>query len=351
MTGGKAKYAAALAALPIASPILFLALIGGQASSTPTPTCPDAATPPVSGVADPELDAEQMSVANQVVAAVRAYPPTADKPRAAVIALAAARQESGIRNLDYGDRDSLGVFQQRPSQGWGTPQQVMNIAHATTSFLEHLIQASRWETRRVTEVAADVQRPAEAYRDRYEQWVPLANRLVEKLWPNVDDAVLNAAPSDCAQIMLASAGSVSYPVPPAYVGTDQHNWGSTGSDWSKWHTGTDFSIPCGTQVFAATSGTIRIDTGQPWAGRWLVKVITGPTSVATWYAHMQRLEVRAGVRVAAGQQIGEAGDLGNATGCHLHFEVHLHNGSIYGPDNVDPSLWLATNARSPRPRD
>jgi hypothetical protein len=38
--------------------------------------------------------------------------------------------------------------------------------------------------------------------------------------------------------------------------------------------------------------------------------------------------------------LGEVGDRGNATGCHLHFEVHLHNGSIYGPDNVDPSVWL-----------
>ena len=89
----------------------------------------------------PELDAEQLPVAQQIVAAVRAFPATADKPHAAVIALATARQESGIRNLDYGDRDSLGVFQQRPSQGWGTPEQVMNVPHATTSFLEHLVSS------------------------------------------------------------------------------------------------------------------------------------------------------------------------------------------------------------------
>ena len=45
-------------------------------------------------------------------------------------------------------------------------------------------------------------------------------------------------------------------------------------------------------------------------------------------------------------ELGEVGARGNATGCHLHFEVHLHNGSIYGPDNVDPSQWLAQHANA-----
>lgn len=287
-----------------------------------------------------------MSVATQVVAAVRAFPPTADKPHAAVIALATARQESGIRNLDYGDRDSLGVFQQRPSQGWGTPEQVQNTAHATTSFLHHLILVPGWETRSVTDVAADVQRPAEAYRGLYQRWVPQATGLTEKLWPKTAVPASLTSDTGCAPIQLASTGSVAYPVPPGFVGTDQHNWGGTGSHWSNWHTGTDFPVPCGTGVHAANRGTIEIDTSQSWAGHWLVKIVTASTSLATWYAHMQRLDVVPGQRVVAGQQIGEAGALGNATGCHLHFEVHLHNGSIYGPDNVDPSPWLTAHART-----
>ena len=68
--------------------------------------------------------------------------------------------------------------------------------------------------------------------------------------------------------------------------------------------------------------------------------------MATWYAHMRKVNVTAGDVVRPGQQIGEAGDLGNASGCHLHFEVHLHNGSIYGPDNTDPSPWLASSVSS-----
>ena len=337
---GNAKYAVGLLALPIAIPILFIVMVGGQAMSSQSAACGGPGVP-AGGIADQDLDAEQMQVVQQIVAAVRAFPATAAKPHAAVIALATARQESGIRNLDYGDRDSLGVFQQRPSQGWGMPEQVMNVAHATTTFLQHLILVPGWETRRVTDVAADVQRPAEEYRGLYEQWVPLATRLTEHLWPEAE-VLLTTTPAACSVDPFAATGGLVYPVPAAFLGTDAHNWGSTGNHWDSWHTGTDFSVPCGTPVLAATSGTVEIDRTQAWAGTWLVKVVTGPQSVATWYAHMQKLDVHDGQAVGAGKQLGEAGDRGNATGCHLHFEVHLHNGSIYGPDNVNPSQWLAS---------
>jgi murein DD-endopeptidase MepM/ murein hydrolase activator NlpD len=338
---GKATYAVGLLALPIAFPILFIVMIGGQALSSPAAACGEERVF-VGPSGDPALDPEQMRVAQQIVAAVRAFPATADRPHAAVIALATARQESGIRNLDYGDRDSLGAFQQRPSQGWGTPDQVMNVPHATTTFLEHLLLVPGWETRPVTDVAADVQRPAEEYRGLYEQWVPLATRLSEQLWAQAA-SLMPKTPSTCTQPANA-AGGVVYPVPPAFLGTDSHNWGGSGSHWSSWHTGTDLSVPCGIAVLAATAGIVEIETDQAWAGTWLVKVVTGTDSVATWYAHMRKLNVTPGQPVRAGQQLGEVGARGHATGCHLHFEVHLHNGSIYGPDNVDPSQWLAQNA-------
>ena len=137
----------------------------------------------------------------------------------------------------------------------------------------------------------------------------------------------------------ASCGIVA-PLPANLLGTDQHNWHHAGSHWGSWHTGTDFSVPCGTPVYAVTAGTVELDTTQAWAGRWLVKVHTGPGSLTTWYAHMRKVTVSRGARVQAGQQIGEVGAEGNATGCHLHFEVHEKGGSIYGPDNVNPSIWL-----------
>ena len=74
----------------------------------------------------------------------------------------------------------------------------------------------------------------------------------------------------------ASCDEVVYPVPAKYIGADNHNWHETGPYWSKWHTGTDFSAPCGTTVYAAHAGTIEIDTTQrSWAGPQLVKVTTG----------------------------------------------------------------------------
>ena len=145
----------------------------------------------------------------------------------------------------------------------------------------------------------------------------------------------------------AACDEVVYPVPSQYVGTDNHNWHETGPYWSNWHTGTDFSAPCGTTVYAAHAGTIEIDTTEGWAGPQLVKVTTGAGSLTTWYAHMQTVTVSRGQTVAAGEPIGQVGKEGNVSGCHLHFEVHLKNGSIYGSDNVDPSTWLAQNASRP----
>ena len=94
-------------------------------------------------------------------------------------------------------------------------------------------------------------------------------------------------------------------------------------------------------MLAANAGTVERAPGPSWFGSTLVKVVTAPGGLATWYAHMQSVTVATGQQVAVGDVLGEVGALGNATGCHLHFEVHLRNGSIYGTDNVDPSVWLA----------
>ncbi len=87
--------------------------------------------------------------------------------RAASIALATAIQESKLRNLSYGDRDSLGLFQQRPSQGWGSPEQVQDPVYASNAFYDALTEVDGWEHGVITEVAQQVQRSGypEAYAD------------------------------------------------------------------------------------------------------------------------------------------------------------------------------------------
>ena len=100
-------------------------------------------------------------------------------PRAASIALATAYQETGIRNLDYGDRDSVGLFQQRPSQGWGTKQQLMDPYYATGKFYDALVKIKNWETDDINDVAQKVQRSGhpEAYRDHEADARVLASTL------------------------------------------------------------------------------------------------------------------------------------------------------------------------------
>ncbi len=87
-------------------------------------------------------------------------------PRAASIAMATVYQETGIRNLDYGDRDSVGLFQQRPSQGWGTKEQLMDPYYATGQFYDALVAINGWEVGDITKVAQRIQRSGypEAYR-------------------------------------------------------------------------------------------------------------------------------------------------------------------------------------------
>ncbi|RLV50829.1 hypothetical protein D9V37_02405 [Nocardioides mangrovicus] len=99
--------------------------------------------------------------------------------RAVSIAFATAYQESKLQNLDHGDRDSLGLFQQRPSQGWGTAAQVRDPYYATNKFYDALAKVDGFETMRITEAAQRVQRSGfpEAYEPHAEDARALASAL------------------------------------------------------------------------------------------------------------------------------------------------------------------------------
>ncbi|WP_022909598.1 hypothetical protein [Aestuariimicrobium kwangyangense] len=99
--------------------------------------------------------------------------------RAASIALATAMQESGLRNLDHGDRDSVGLFQQRPSQGWGSVDQIMDPWYASGKFYEHLVKVANWQTGDINDVAQSVQRSGvpDGYRKHVENAKALASAL------------------------------------------------------------------------------------------------------------------------------------------------------------------------------
>jgi hypothetical protein len=141
--------------------VLIIAVLAGiawQADATEPARPGLCAVPLTSETVTAEQAANAATIAE--VASARGLP-----DRAVVIALATARQESGLRNLDHGDRDSLGLFQQRPSQGWGTPEQVRDPVYAAGKFYERLVNVPNWQTGRLTEVAQTVQRSGfpEAY--------------------------------------------------------------------------------------------------------------------------------------------------------------------------------------------
>jgi hypothetical protein len=99
--------------------------------------------------------------------------------RAVSIALATAYQESKIRNLTSGDRDSVGIFQQRPSQGWGTAAQISDEYYAINKFYDALAKVPGYETMRITEAAQKVQRSGypEAYQAHADDARALASAL------------------------------------------------------------------------------------------------------------------------------------------------------------------------------
>jgi hypothetical protein len=101
-----------------------------------------------------------------------------------VIALATALQESGLYNLNYGDRDSLGLFQQRPSAGWGTPAQILNPEYAAGKFYAALLRIPGWQSMPLTQAAQAVQVSAFPY--AYAKWEGDASSLVAAIAPKLD---------------------------------------------------------------------------------------------------------------------------------------------------------------------
>ncbi|MGX7672955.1 hypothetical protein [Plantactinospora sp. DSM 117369] len=106
--------------------------------------------------------------------------------RAAVIAVGTSLQESKLENLghlgDRNDHDSLGLFQQRPSSGWGSPDQITDPEYSTTAFLKGLKQVDGWHDLPLTVAAQKVQ--VSAYPDAYAQWEDQAADLVANAWNN-----------------------------------------------------------------------------------------------------------------------------------------------------------------------
>jgi murein DD-endopeptidase MepM/ murein hydrolase activator NlpD len=246
-------------------------------------------------------------------------------------------QESGLRNLTGGDRDSIGLFQQRPSQGWGTPQQLADPAYQAGKFFDKLITIDGWQQMPLTDAAQAVQRSA--YPDAYAKHEPDAITVVAKV-------------SGLAQATLAgcgAAGTWTQPVHGPVVSGFRTPQRPT-------HHGVDIAASTGTTIAAASAGTVTVvacqaiapdgsDYGCDRDGSpaitgcgWYVEIAHGG-GIMTRYCHLKaRPQAFVGQSVAPGEPIGLVGTSGNSSGPHLHFEVHVNNRSSNGA--VGPELFM-----------
>jgi len=118
------------------------------------------------------LDREQVTNAQTIAAEASTL---GMSHHAVTVALAAALQESRLHNLRSGDRDSVGLFQQRPSQGWGTPAQLVDTRYAASAFLRALAVVDGWQNLSVNDAAQRVQHSATP--TAYGQWESEARAL------------------------------------------------------------------------------------------------------------------------------------------------------------------------------
>jgi murein DD-endopeptidase MepM/ murein hydrolase activator NlpD len=173
-------------------------------------------------------------------------------PRGWVIAVATAMQESNLHNLgDLGeknDHDSRGLFQQRPSQGWGTVAQIMDPQYAAGKFYEHLTAIRGWQALPVTVAAQAVQRSA--FPGAYAKHEGAAAALVNKLTSGAANTAAAAATGGaCAQTGQVTASGWVVPTKGPVVSGFRTPGRPT-------HNGLDIAVPKHSVIRAAAAGTV-----------------------------------------------------------------------------------------------
>lgn len=181
-----------------AAAYLAIAILMGAGGSARTTCAPTVGDVPIEAAGPISISSEQLANAAAIVATGRQL---GVPERGLWVALATALQESGLRNLDYGDRDSLGLFQQRPSQGWGSPAQVRDPRYAATQFFTRLIDVPDWTSMPLWQSAQTVQRSA----------FPLAYAKWEQEAADILAAVGNASPASAA---VGAGGCAPGSLPP-----------------------------------------------------------------------------------------------------------------------------------------
>lgn len=269
------------------------------------------------------LDQQQVRVARTIIGVGKELKVPA---RGWVIAVATGLQESGLRPLTHGDRDSLGVFQQRA--GWGARSSRIDPRSSARMFFSGgahgqrgLLGIAGWQRLPLTVAAQAVQKSA--YPDAYAKWETLAVKVVGDL-AHVDARCANHGP------WVMPIGAAPYVLTAGF--------GECGGRWAHCHTGQDFAVPTGTPIVAASAGVVTFaGTDGPYGN--LVRILH-PGGIATWYGHLSQIQTQKGAQVSAGDLIGLSGATGNTTGPHLHLEVREGASAHSAGSAIDPLPWL-----------
>lgn len=255
------------------------------------------------------LNSEQLSNAARIIAVGKSL---GASTRDNIIAIMTAMQESNLRNLDYGDRDSVGLFQQR--NAWGSLADRMNVEKSARMFFlggkagqRGLFDFKNRNEMSLAQAAQAVQ--VSAFPDAYARWQAMAQQVVSNTgWRK-----------------------------PVIGGTITQ-------EWSRRHGGMDFGVPVGTPVRAANSGTVVTSADLPGGGNGGYRsygryIVVDHGDKSTLYAHLSRRNLTAGANVRSGQMLGLSGNTGNSTGPHLHFETRGPGGFPgFNPRSIIPGL-------------
>ncbi len=327
---------------------LAAAFTGGdqQATTTAALTCGGTTAPPAPvPVKAPGWSAKQTGNAATIV---RVGQQMAVPPRGWVIAVATAIQEDDLNNSTVAnDHDSLGLFQQRPSQGWGTPAQVTDPAYSSRKFYEHLLAVPGWAQMSLTRAAQAVQRSA--FPNAYAKHEPAAAALVNKVAGGAANQAGTQA-GRCTQPGEVSAGGWTVPVGGQIVSGFRTPDRPT-------HNGVDLAASKHTAIHAAAAGTVIVAKCDPATEAtvgtcnrdgsssakgcgWYVD-LAHAGGIITRYCHMMVAPlVKVGDQVSAGQPIGWSGSSGNSSGPHVHFEVHTNGDDHAATGAIDPVPFM-----------
>jgi murein DD-endopeptidase MepM/ murein hydrolase activator NlpD len=255
------------------------------------------------------------------------------------IAVMTAMGESALTVVDHGDAagpDSRGLFQQRANGAWGTLADRMDPTISATNFFTVLASVPNRESLAPTIVANRVQRNADPY--YYQSYWDAALTVVEALTGTKTGMNAGAGGAVCTTTGGApgTVGAQGWANPAVGTITSGYGWRihPVYGDL-RFHAGDDLGAACGTPIWAAHDGLVTVAGPAPGYGN-LIEIDHGG-GITTRYGHMfnDGVLVHVGDHVTGGQNIALVGKAGDATGCHLHYEVRRSGAT------TDPQVFMS----------